>query len=133
MVVAVAKRPVEQFETEAAIPDWANEPDDEMFNYIDDSPLVDADGNPIYQPGEQYADPMAPTSNAPRPGDQQWIDDVLNRPAPPPIQQRPQPQQPGQPLPIPQQQPLPPNARDPLAPRSGQPNAPQVSGDPAQR
>ena len=132
MVVAVAKRPVEQFETEAAIPDWASEPDDEMFNYIDDSPLVDADGNPIYQPGQQPMDPLPPGTSAPRPGDQQWIDDVLNRPAPPPVQPGQQPQ-PGQPLPPPQGQPVPQGTRDPLAPRSGQPNAAQVGGQPAQR
>ena len=122
----------EQFETEAAIPDWASEPDDEMFNYVDDSPMVDADGNPIYQPGQQPMDPLPPGTPAPRPGDQQWIDDVLNRPAPPPVQPGQQPQ-PGQPLPPPQGQPVPQGNRDPLAPRSGQPNAPQVSGQPAQR
>jgi penicillin-binding protein 1A len=131
MVVAVAKRPIEQFDTEAAIPDWASEPDDEMFNYVDDSPLVDADGNPIYRPGEQPGDPMAPGVSGARPGDQQWIDDVLNRPAPPPVQPGQQPL-PGQPLPPPPQ-PQQPVTRDPLAPRSGQPNPAQVGGQPAQR
>ena len=127
MVVAVAKRPVEQFQTDAAIPDWQLEPDEEMFNYMDDSPMVDADGNPIYPPGQIPTDPMMPGGAAPRPGDQQWLDDVLNRPAPSPAQP-PQPQ-PGVPLPAPPPQP----GRDPLAPRSGQPNPAQVGGQPAQR
>ncbi len=37
MKVAVAKRPVEQFETQAPMPDWQLEPDEEAwgFNYVD--------------------------------------------------------------------------------------------------
>src|SRR6185436_8528225 len=51
MVSAVARRPVEQFETEVPIPDWQLEPEEEMWglppveNGI--APLVDADGNPL--------------------------------------------------------------------------------------
>src|SRR5678815_1643700 len=49
MAVAVAKRPVEQFETQAPMPDWQLEPDEEAWgmNYVDSEPLVDADGNPL--------------------------------------------------------------------------------------
>jgi penicillin-binding protein 1A len=117
MKVAVAKRPVEQFETQAPMPDWQLEPDEEAWgmNYVDSEPLVDADGNPL--PG-QPADPLAP-----RPGseqvDQQWLDEVLrrnpdNRPPPTTPQQLPQPQQPvrNQPPRQPSEQPA-----DPLQPR----------------
>ena len=92
MKVAVAKRPVEQFETQAPPPDWQLEPDEEAWglDFNETAPLVDADGYPIgVQPG-QPVDPMAPQ---PRPGDgqvdQQWLDEVLgrnpdNRPQPAP-------------------------------------------------
>jgi penicillin-binding protein 1A len=94
MKVAVAKRPVEQFETQAPMPDWQLEPDEEAWgtNYAGSEPLVDADGNPL--PG-QPTDPLAP-----QPGteqvDQQWLDEVLRRNPdnrPQPGQQYPQPQQ----------------------------------------
>ena len=100
MKVAVAKRPVEQFQTQAPIPDWQLEPDEEAwgFNYVDSEPMVDADGNPL---PNQPADPLAPQPATPGPGDetQQWLDEVLRRNpdnrAPPPStqqqQQRPPP------------------------------------------
>src|SRR4030095_1126264 len=49
MKVAVAKRPVEQFETQAPMPDWQLEPDEESwgFNMEESGPRVDAHGNPI--------------------------------------------------------------------------------------
>jgi penicillin-binding protein 1A len=110
MKVAVAKRPVEQFETQAPMPDWQLEPDEEAWgmNYVDSAPLVDADGNPV---GTQPADPLAPQAQ-PQGGsqvDQQWLDEVLrrnpeNRPKPMP---RSPPSSP---------QPLEPPA-DPLQPR----------------
>ena len=117
MKVAVAKRPVEQFETQAPLPDWQLEPDEEAWgmNYVDSQPLVDADGNPL---GGPAADPLGPEpqpTQPPQPGDetQQWLDEVLRRNPenrPPPPQQRPRP---------PQQQPPPPSepAPDPLQPR----------------
>src|SRR5436190_859067 len=62
MGVAVAKRPVEQFETQAPIPNWQLEPDEEAWgmNVEDSTPLVDADGNPIGTPPGQPADPLGP-------------------------------------------------------------------------
>ena len=118
MKEAVAKRPVEQFETQAPLPDWQLEPDEESwgFNMEEAAPLVDADGNPI---ASQQPDPLAPEQQ-PRPQDgsqvdQQWLDEVLrrnpeNRPAPPraqpPRQQQPPqqpPQQPSEPPPDPLQ------------------------------
>jgi len=126
MKVAVAKRPVEQFETQAPMPNWQLEPDEESwgFNMEDSAPLVDADGNPI---GEQPADPLAPEREA-RPQDsaqvdQQWLDEVLRRNPenrPPPAQRVPP--QPRQVPPLPRQQPpqqQPPSQPppDPLQPR----------------
>jgi penicillin-binding protein 1A len=114
MKVAVAKRPVEQFETQAPMPDWQLEPDEESWGFNMDeaaAPLVDADGNPI---GTQPPDPLAPEQQPQTPDgsqvDQQWLDEVLkrnpeNRPQPAP-RAPPQPrQQPSQPT------------TDPLQPR----------------
>ena len=124
MKVAVAKRPVEQFQTQAPIPDWQLEPDEEAwgFNYVDSQPLVDADGNPL---PSQPADPLAPQPANPQPGQetQQWLDEVLRRNPenrPPPNPQQQQQQQPQQ-----QQRVAPPPPRtqpserpaDPLQPR----------------
>ena len=101
MTVAVAKRPVVQFETEVPMPDWQLEPEEELFALPDDfgnQPLVDADGNPLpgtTQPVDPYGQP------APNPGgglqDEQWLDRVGQEPAP----------RPGQPQQAPYQQPLP--------------------------
>ena len=66
-----------KFDTQAPIPDWQLEPDEEAWgmNYMDSEPLVDADGNPL---PNQPTDPLAP-----QPGteqvDQQWLDEVLRR------------------------------------------------------
>jgi penicillin-binding protein 1A len=104
MKVAVAKRPVEQFETQAPMPDWQLEPDEEAWgtNSVDSQPLVDADGNPI---SAQPEDPLAPQ---PQDETQQWLDEVLKRNP----ENRPQPNER-------QQQPRPPSERtpDPLQPR----------------
>jgi len=113
MKVAVAKRPLEQFETQAPLPDWQLEPDEEAWGMElnETAPLVDADGNPI---GVEIVRPTDP--NAPPPGegqvDQQWLDEVLrrnpeNRPQPEPAQRQPR------------QQPVQPSDRapDPLQPR----------------
>ena len=116
MTVAVARRPVEAFETDVPLPDWQLEPDEEAYGLPpSDVPLVDADGNPIPQPGAPV-DPLGaqPDGAAPRPsaapGDQRWLDDVLNRPAPP------RQQQPAPPPPVPPDPRLAPQA-DPLEPR----------------
>jgi len=114
MKVAVAKRPVEQFETQAPLPDWQLEPDEEAWGMElnETAPLVDADGNPI---GVEVVRPTDP--NAPPPGegpvDQQWLDEVLrrnpeNRPQPDSGQRQPRQQPPAQPSD---------RAPDPLQPR----------------
>jgi penicillin-binding protein 1A len=120
MVVAVANRPVEQFQTEVPLPDWQLEPDEEAWgNLGDNEMMVDADGNPL--PGSDQGQPIIPSGQAPppqgAPGDQQWLDDVLNRPAPQqmPGQQPPPRQVPPQPRAV---APPPPSAEpDPLQPR----------------
>jgi penicillin-binding protein 1A len=122
MKVAVAKRPVEQFETQAPMPDWQLEPDEEAygFNMEESAPLVDADGNPI---GTQPRDPLAPEQQPVQPQDgsqvdQQWLDEVLKRNPenrPQPAQRAPQPV-PRTVQPPPRPQPSQPPA-DPLQPR----------------
>ena len=69
MKVAVAKRPVEQFETQAPMPDWQLEPDEEAWgmNYVDSEPLVDADGNPLPGPAGRPAGAPASGTGTGRP------------------------------------------------------------------
>ncbi|QNA85829.1 PBP1A family penicillin-binding protein [Sphingomonas sp. So64.6b] len=103
MKIAVANRPVEQFDTQVTLPEWQLEPDEESyFGEADNSLFVDQDGNPI-EPGaavepsegdsqvDPDGQPVPPTSGAnPRPQerlDQDWIDKVLDRNQAPP--QRP--------------------------------------------
>ena len=51
MRVAVAKRPVEEFDTKVTLPEWQLEPDQEAyFGEPDTGAFVDGDGNPIDQP-----------------------------------------------------------------------------------
>jgi len=114
MVSAVARRPVEQFETEVPIPDWQLEPEEEMWglpidNTVGVEPLVDADGNPL--PGTQ------PTAlpGVIRPDgtgvEGQWPEEILKRGSERAPQQQP-PQQPPR-APAPRSVPAP----DPLQPR----------------
>jgi penicillin-binding protein 1A len=120
MKVAVAKRPVEQFETQAPLPDWQLEPDEEAWgmDVNESAPLVDADGNPIgfeaVRPGDPYAG--APAQQQPGEGqvDQQWLDEVLRRNP----ENRPQPAPAPAPRPTPPRQPQPSDrTADPLQPR----------------
>ena len=109
MKIAIAKRPVEQFQTEAPLPDWQLEPDEESWgmNVEDSASLVDADGNPI---GTAPTDPLgAPPERDPTRADPQWLDEVLDRN---PQNRPPAPQQ-QQPQPVPRSDP----AADPLQPR----------------
>ena len=116
MKVAVAKRPVEQFETQAPMPSWQLEPDEEAwgFNTVDSEPLVDADGNPI---GTPPPDPLAPQPQGEEQVDQQWLDEVLRRNPEnrqqPPAQPQPQPPPRNQPQRLPSGD----AAADPLQPR----------------
>jgi penicillin-binding protein 1A len=122
MKVAVAKRPVEQFETQAPMPDWQLEPDEESwgFNMEGEMPLVDADGNPIgTQPGDPLAPEQQPQGQDGSQVDQDWLDEVLRRNPenrPQPGQRAPPPATRTAPPPQPRQQPSQPPA-DPLQPR----------------
>jgi penicillin-binding protein 1A len=110
MRVAVAKRPVEQFETEVTLPEWQLEPDEEAyFGQPDNGALyVDADGNPVdppapsveqierdasrpepqQQPSPEERDPDAPPPDQPRRPpperlDREWLDRAIGNPPPP--------------------------------------------------
>ena len=89
MIKAVAKRPVEEFETEVKLPDYQLEPDAEAyFGNNDMQPMVDENGMPIDpQASDDYLRPQPdrapPPQEEDRGGlDQQWIDNALNRPGP---------------------------------------------------
>ena len=102
MAKAVAKRPVEPFETEVPMPDWQLTPEEEMFGDqpIDPNamtPLVDENGMPIYPAPYDPNVPMQPPQQQPmiRPdgtGDptQQELDQAFPPQPPQPQQQRPQ-------------------------------------------
>jgi penicillin-binding protein 1A len=119
MSVAVANRPVEQFETQVPMPDWQLQPDEEAQpdNMIDNGvvpPVLDENGNPIPQPPGPIEIPAPP----PPPND----------PSQQPVSRRmpPQPDFPGQRFP-PRDTlaPLPPGVRQPqYPPRSGPPPQP---------
>jgi len=99
MRVAVARRPVETFDTKVTLPDFmiGNE-QDEYLGAPDEGGYVDENGMPIELPAD-YGDTGEPT---PQPAedrslDQQWIDEVTGRtrpaPAPPPPPEpRPEPE-----------------------------------------
>lgn len=89
MQVAVANRPVEQFDTELKLPEWQLEPDDEAYygkpdngTYVDENGMPvekqpsagDQQGGPPAQPGQSGTDLEAPQRI-----DQKWIDNVLGR------------------------------------------------------
>ena len=113
MRIAVARRPIENFQLEVPVPDWQLEPDEEVWgNAVADVPMVDADGNPISPASDPMAPAPPPAQGAPPanggPADQQWLDEVLGRPQPgaPPQQQQQAPPPPRLPAPA-----------DPLEPR----------------
>jgi penicillin-binding protein 1A len=99
MKVAVANRPVEQFDTQVTLPEWQLEPDDEAYYGQPDNgiPTIDANGQTIQQDGgDDQSQPMtdggdqstpqptqqAPQANIRRP--QQPSDDDWQGPPPPP-------------------------------------------------
>jgi penicillin-binding protein 1A len=96
MVVAVAKRPVEHFQTEVPMPDWDLTAEEDMWggdNQVGFEPLVDENGNPLPVDQQPYAGPEQPVTAPQQQGttvDQQWLDQVL----PPGQGQRQPPQQP---------------------------------------
>ena len=88
MKVAVAKRPVEPFDTEVTLPEWQLEPDDEAYyGNADEGMMVDENGLPAERrpsdETETQQDPQLEVDSEGRPQppriDQQWIDNVLGR------------------------------------------------------
>ena len=123
MVAAVARRPVEQFETEVPMPDWQLEPEEEVWGLpaeeLGAGPLVDADGNPL-APGDPgiVGPPAVGPGGVPPEG---WPEEILRSGQRPP---QPQPQQfPPQPQRVPPRAPPPRSvpAPDPLQPRPDPP------------
>jgi penicillin-binding protein 1A len=114
MKVAVANRPVAQFETEVPLPDWQLEPDEEMWGApIDENlvgPMVDENGLPV---GAPSGDPLAPPPLPGRGPDQGELDRIFNSPPPP---RAPQPTVPREALP-PRAPPRSAQPADPLQPR----------------
>jgi penicillin-binding protein 1A len=79
MKVAVAGRPVEQFQTEVTLPEWQLEPDDEAYGQPDNAMMVDPDGMPIERGAGQRDPDAVREGNQPQKIDQQWLDEVLGR------------------------------------------------------
>jgi penicillin-binding protein 1A len=124
MVSAVARRPVEQFQTEVPMPDWQLEPGEEAWGIppgeLGLEPLVDADGNPL--PPREPATPLPGQPGVIRPDgtgvEEPWPNEILRRGgdgiAPPQPQQQQQqssvvrapPPRPPQPRSVPAPNPL---------------------------
>jgi penicillin-binding protein 1A len=91
MKVAVAKRPVEPFDTEVTLPEWQLEPDEEAYyGSPDNGMMVDENGLPVERPRPEPSDAQddpdqqqmeVDPQDRPQPPklDQQWIDNVLGR------------------------------------------------------
>lgn len=73
MKVAVANRPVEQFDTQVTLPEWQIEPDDEAYYGQPDSgiPTIDANGQVIQQDGGDQGQPMSDGGDQGYPSQQQ--------------------------------------------------------------
>jgi penicillin-binding protein 1A len=121
MSVAVANRPVQQFETQVPMPNWELTPEEEMYGDLGldanaMQPLVDENGMPLGappqpEPGMPQQQPMVRPDGTGEPT-QQWLDQVL------PPQQRPQPRPPQRQPPVPPPtEPRSPPPTDPSQPR----------------
>jgi penicillin-binding protein 1A len=119
MSVAVANRPIEQFETQVPMPDWQLTPEEEMYGdqAIDANNMqpmmVDENGMPLGNPPPQdqgYPQPMVRPDGTGDPSQQE-----LDQAFPPQPQRQPVP-----PQRLPQPQPSTPPP-DPLQPRPGTP------------
>jgi penicillin-binding protein 1A len=134
MAVAVARRPVENFQTEVPMPDWNIEGEEDPYalgNEVGSAPLVDEYGNPLPgQPVDTMPVPGQPLPQQPQqpgqPGaqtteqlDQQWLDQVL---PPGSTQRQPQRQPPQRPQVVRPPAPTSPRPADPLQPA---PDTPQ--------
>jgi penicillin-binding protein 1A len=124
MTVAVANRPVEQFETQVPMPDWQLTPEEEVYgdeagDANDMAPMVDENGMPIGTPppNPAYPQPNQPMVNPDGTPSQQELDQAF-----PP--QQPQPRRPMYPVPPPPRpSPYPPQPQ-PQQPKSTPPADP---------
>jgi penicillin-binding protein 1A len=113
---AVAKRPVEQFDTDLRLPEWQLEPDEEdPFGDPTDYYYVDEDGNLIdpreledYDPAARRPEgidaPGGGSENPPPAVDPEFLDRAINgtrQPPPPATRQAPQQQPAPSPTPNP--------------------------------
>ena len=132
MTVAVANRPVEQFQTQVPLPDWQLTPEEEIYgdqpvDANDMAPMVDENGMPIGSPppaDQGYPPPQQPMVNPDGTGEptQQDLDQAF--PPQPATRYPPRPQPPPrQPYPV-QNQPQPqPRSTPPADPPQPRPNA----------
>ena len=132
MTVAVANRPVEQFQTQVPMPDWQLTPEEEMYgdqpvDMNDVGQMVDENGMPLgtppSEPGYPQQQPMVNPDGTGEPT-QQELDQAFPPQSQPPVRrpqpypQQPPPRQPYQTQPPqPQPQPRSPPPTDPSQPR----------------
>ena len=116
MVVAVANRPPEPFETQVPMPDWQLTPEEEMYGdtAVDANaiqPMVDENGLPINPPPMEPGSPQQPGVRPDGTGEptQQELDQAFPPPQqqqpPPPRSTQPPPARPGEPRSAPPPQP----------------------------
>jgi penicillin-binding protein 1A len=95
MIVAVANRPIEQFQTQVPMPDWQLTPEEEMYgdqpvDTNDVGQMVDENGMPLgtspSEPGYPQQQPMVNPDGTGEPTQQE-----LDQAFPPQSQQQPQP------------------------------------------
>ena len=84
MRVAVARRPVEQFDTEVVLPEWQLEDEDEAYmGEPGEEGFVDENGMPIELPYDsrppEMTGPMPPLVDEGPVLDQQWIEEQTGR------------------------------------------------------
>ncbi|WP_307116800.1 transglycosylase domain-containing protein [Sphingomonas kyeonggiensis] len=91
MVKAVAKRPVEQFDTQVTLPEYALDEENAAYGEPDNGVFVDEDGNPV--PEDQQPRSDGTEQVQPVPGqqgdeqlDQDWIDRMTGKRGPAPAQ-----------------------------------------------
>jgi penicillin-binding protein 1A len=122
MMVAVANRPAEPFETQVPMPDWELTPEEQIYGdtAVDENaiqPMVDENGMPLNQPAPEPGNPQQPMVRPDGTGEpgQQEFDQAFPPPQQPPQQQQQQ-QRPPQPRPRPREPVLPPPS-EPSQPR----------------
>jgi penicillin-binding protein 1A len=102
MIKAVAKRPVEQFDTQVTLPEYQLDEENSAYGEPDNGMFVDQDGNPLpedQQPrGDGTEQGLPPQQQQQQPGgqqgdeqlDQDWIDRMTGRRPPAPAPGQPQ-------------------------------------------